>query len=61
MANFVKDIRKAVEEKCAELNKPYVVSLGAGYAAFESDGDTMQKCIQRADNNLYADKGVKRN
>lgn len=50
------EIRKSVGEKCVFLHKPYVISVGAGYEKYESDNDTMQKCIQRADKNLYLDK-----
>lgn len=58
---LIENVRKVLEEKCTELNKEYKISLGAGYAKFDGENDTVQKCVQRADNNLYLDKGVNRN
>ena len=49
-------IRGQIEERCRTEGKPYVISIGAGYDELSGDGDTFQKCIQRADDRLYMDK-----
>ena len=57
ITSLISTIRRDVGERCISLQKPYIISVGAGYAKYVTDNDTIQKCIQRADKNLYIDKG----
>ena len=57
IASLISTIRRDVEERCRSLEKPYIISVGAGYEKYVNEHDTIQKCIQRADKNLYIDKG----
>ena len=54
--SMIGKIRGQIEERCRTEGKPYVISIGAGYDELSGDGDTFQKCIQRADDRLYMDK-----
>lgn len=57
IASLISTIRRDAEDRCRMLEKPYLLSVGAGYEKYATDHDTIQKCIQRADKNLYIDKG----
>ncbi len=50
------EIREQIEARCREESTPYVVSISAGAEALNGREDTFQRCMQRADENLYADK-----
>ena len=50
------DIRMDIEDECTRRNAPYVLSVGVGYDDLRYKPDTIQKCMQRADKKLYADK-----
>ena len=57
IVSLISMIRRDTEDRCRTLEKPYLISVGAGYEKFAAEHDTIQKCIQRADKNLYIDKG----
>ena len=50
------EIRECIRQQCVNEKKPYILSIGIGYDKCLGDQDTFQKCMQRADNNLYQDK-----
>ena len=50
------DIRENARSLCQKEGKPYVISIGIGYDELLDDNDTIQKCMQRADDKLYEDK-----
>lgn len=53
---MIVEIRQRIEEDCFLQQTPYVVFVGIGYDKIGGDSDTFQKCIARADDNLYLDK-----
>ena len=53
---MIGEIRSRIEEDCFRQQTPYVVSVGIGFDVIEGEDDTYQKCISRADDNLYIDK-----
>ena len=53
---MIGEIRSRIEEDCFRQQVPYVVSVGIGFDVIEGEDDTYQKCISRADDNLYIDK-----
>lgn len=53
---LVDKIRECIRQNCENERKPYIISIGIGYDKYLGEQDTFQKCIQRADNNLYLDK-----
>ena len=53
---LIADIRAQIEKRCTEVKAPYMISIGAGYDRLPEGEDTFQKCMERADNNLYLDK-----
>ena len=53
---MITEIRQRIEEDCFLQQTPYVVFVGIGFDKIGGDADTFQKCIARADDNLYIDK-----
>ncbi len=53
---MIGEIRSRIEEDCFRQQVAYVVSVGIGFDVIVGDADTYQKCIARADDNLYIDK-----
>lgn len=53
---MINEIRQRIEEDCFLQQTPYVIFVGIGYDKVGGDADTFQKCIARADDNLYLDK-----
>ena len=53
---MIGEIRSRIEEDCFRQQVEYVVSVGIGFDVIVGDADTYQKCIARADDNLYIDK-----
>ena len=53
---LIYEIRSRIKEDCYVQQVPYVVFVGVGFDKLEGDADTYQKCIARADDNLYIDK-----
>ena len=53
---MINEIRQRIEEDCFRQQTPYVIFVGIGYDKVGGDADTFQKCIARADDNLYLDK-----
>ena len=53
---MIGEIRSRIEEDCFRQQVAYVVSVGIGFEVIVGDADTYQKCIARADDNLYIDK-----
>ena len=52
----IKDIRVKIEEDCKKKERPYIISVSAGFDELLHGQDTFQKCLQRADKKLYLDK-----
>lgn len=52
---LIGEIRRHIKETCEAEGTPYTVSIGAGYDEL-AEKDTFQKCMLRADQNLYLDK-----
>ena len=50
------EIRERIEARCRTEGTPYTISIGAGYDQLAGETDTIQKCMQRADEKLYEDK-----
>jgi len=55
---LVEEIRIAVMHECENARTPYMISIGIGYDEILGKEDSFQKCFQRADYKLYADKGA---
>jgi diguanylate cyclase (GGDEF)-like protein len=54
---FIEDIRNEIKEDCKKENLSYTITMAIGYNKLVKDGnDTLQKCLERADHNLYIDK-----
>ncbi len=53
---LIRDIRLRLETACREADAPYILSIGAGFDELLDSRDSFQKCMQRADQNLYLDK-----
>lgn len=53
---LIKDVREQIAFECSERKTPYVLSIGVGYDQLNGEHDSVQKCMQRADENLYIDK-----
>ncbi|MBR2700108.1 MAG: GGDEF domain-containing protein [Clostridia bacterium] len=53
---LVDEIRAQIERSCRAEGTPYTVSVGIGYDALRDGEDTLQICMQRADEKLYLDK-----
>ena len=49
-------IRINAEERCIENNTPYLLSVSIGYDELMEDESDFQKCLLRADSNMYKDK-----
>lgn len=54
--SLVGEIRLQIEARCKAEGTPYILSVGAGCDELTDEKDTFQKCMQRADQNLYLDK-----
>ena len=52
-------IRSALYEKQRENRLPYDLEVSIGYDALRGSGDTLQECLARADEKLYAEKHKK--
>ena len=53
---LIEYIRGRIDESCRKEEKPYTLSVSAGYDELSRDQDTFAKCLQRADAKLYIDK-----
>ncbi len=53
---LIQEIRRQIESRCKDGNTPYILSVGAGYDQLMGRQDSFQKCMQRADRNLYLNK-----
>ena len=49
-------IRGVLSQKRAEKNLPYDLKVSIGYEMLRDKNDTMEDCMRRADEKLYADK-----
>jgi diguanylate cyclase (GGDEF)-like protein len=56
LESFLSDVREIIYSECADTNKPYDLSIGIGYDELLGEGDSFDKCLQRADSKLYLDK-----
>lgn len=53
---FIEEIREQIRKQCTAEGTPYQVSMGLGYDKLKDTDDSFQKCMERADANLYLDK-----
>ena len=58
--DIIADIRSALTERCVKEEKPYIISVGVGYDEMKKEQDAFHKCMQRADEKLYADKELQK-
>jgi diguanylate cyclase (GGDEF)-like protein len=56
LESFLSDVREIIYSECANTKKPYDLSIGIGYDELLGEGDSFDKCLQRADSKLYLDK-----
>lgn len=53
---MIDEIRVQIDARCRAEGTPYDLSVGAGYDELTNEKDALQKCLERADRNLYLDK-----
>ena len=53
---LIRVIREQARQECADSGIPYPLSVSAGYEQLRGGQDTIQNCIERADEKLYQDK-----
>ena len=53
-------IRENLAKKKEENQLPYALEASIGYEELRDENDTLQECIMRADEKLYADKQSRR-
>ena len=53
---MIAEIRHGITDDCFLQKTPYVIFVGIGFDKVGGDADTYQKCIARADDNMYLDK-----
>jgi len=53
---LISEIRAEIEAECRRRGTPYLLSVGIGAELLQEEPDTMEKCIQRADEKMYLDK-----
>ncbi|MBQ3281726.1 MAG: GGDEF domain-containing protein [Eubacterium sp.] len=56
LESMLAQIKSRIAEECSKYDKPYVLTVGMGYAELTGDKDTFQKCLDRADDRLYMNK-----
>ena len=57
---LIRMIREQLRQECVETGVPYMIFISAGFDLLRGGQDTVQACIQRADEKLYQDKRVRR-
>ena len=53
---LIRVLREQIRQECADGGISYLLSVSGGYEQLRGGMDTIQKCIQRADEKLYQDK-----
>jgi len=53
-------VHEAIAESCKTADLPYKLEMGIGWDKLEREGDSVQKCIARADRKLYEAKAAAR-
>ena len=53
---LISEIKRIIDAECEKKERPYKLSISAGYDELQRGSDTFQKCILRADKKLYLDK-----
>lgn len=56
VVELIENIRQELRVNSKQGKTQYELSVGVGYDEFLGDGDSIQKCMQRADYKLYLDK-----
>ena len=56
MDPMIQDIRRQIDSACAAEHTPYTISVGAGWDELRNEKDAFEKCVLRADQNLYQNK-----
>ena len=57
---LIRVIREEIRQECVASGMPYMLSISAGYDLLRGGDDSIQNCIQRADEKLYQDKKFRR-
>ena len=53
---LIRVIREQIRQECVNGGIPYLLFVSAGFDMLRGGQDTIQNCIQRADEKLYQDK-----
>ncbi|MBQ6255939.1 MAG: GGDEF domain-containing protein [Clostridia bacterium] len=53
---LIRVTREEIRQECADSGIPYLLFVSAGYDELKENQDSVQSCIQRADEKLYQDK-----
>lgn len=53
---LIRVTREEIRQECAVSGLPYLLFVSAGYDELKENQDSVQNCIQRADEKLYQDK-----
>ena len=56
LKELIEAVRENITARCVNEKKPYRLTVGVGYDELCGGQDTFQKCMKRADDNLYQDK-----
>ncbi len=56
IASVSDEIRTEIDSVCESQSTPYRIAVGIGFDELLDAPDTFQKCLQRADSELYIDK-----
>ena len=56
MESVAEQIRAELRNGCAEAETPYELSVSIGYDEWNTEQESFQDCLQRADEKLYAEK-----
>ncbi len=55
---LIRVTREEIRQECADSGIPYLLFVSAGYDELKENQDSVQSCIQRADEKLYQDKKI---
>lgn len=57
---LIRVTREEIRQECADSGIPYLLFVSAGYDELKENQDSVQSCIQRADEKLYQDKKIRK-
>ncbi len=53
---MIQELRDRLRQTCKENETPYLIGISVGIEEYSGKTDSLQQCIQRADDKLYQDK-----